>query len=127
MADYTAFPVWDRTESRLDGLSADVVITDTSDSGFTLTVSADEANELLSGAMVRGEQLPISRRLRTQLWGWAAIYECQGPGSDRWTPQCPMDDWLDWGRALAGALQEELGPGYEVLFHDERTGEEEPV
>ena len=127
MADYSAFPVWDRTESRVAGLSGDVVITAVSDSDFKLTVSAEEANELLSGAMVGGEQLPISRRLRTQLWGWAAIYECQNSESDRWTPECPMDDWLDWGRSLAVVLQDELGPGYEVLFHDERTGEEKPV
>ena len=127
MADYSAFPVWDRTESPLGDLSGDVVITAESDSDFKLTVSAEEANQLLSGAMVGGEQLPISPELRSQVWSWAEVYEHQTPESNSWTPACPMDEWLAWGRELAVALQEELGSDYEVLFHDEQTGEKNPV
>jgi hypothetical protein len=91
MADYSAFPVWD--------------ISGTGPFGWQF--------------MVNPETLPISSRLRADLWAWAAVYE--NPSRRQ-----SLKEWYAQGRRIARDLEAELGPDCEVVFSDEK-GEEESI
>lgn len=95
MWDYMAFPLWEQEDDW-------------------------DVDELLSSG------------LRQELQAWSdewtdAMWGDEGPDADDWRP--PLDEllsaWEQRGRQLWMAVQQELGPDYQVGYVSEVTGETE--
>jgi hypothetical protein len=101
---------------------------------FRFMVDSDYSVELpvwfLDGPYeIEPEDLPIATDLTQALREWSESYP--SPVWERNTASWPGDDWwaawIEQGRRLAQRLLSELGVGYEVVYFNEATEEEEVV
>ena len=54
----------------------------------------------------------LTQKLRDELRAWLDVFETGNPSDPGWPPL----SWLAQGRTLKDRVQEELGPGFEVVF-----------
>ena len=68
------------------------------------------------------DDLLLTAPLRAQLWAWAqtfdAILNREDPASTNFSSEHARQQFIQQGKALAEQLQAELGPHFEVEYHD---------
>jgi hypothetical protein len=73
------------------------------------------------------DSLAISTELRSDLLRWAAEYDALADTMYSWPSPERETEFAEAGFPLAQRLQAELGPTFEILYFDCRTGELRPV
>lgn len=68
--------------------------------------------------MVSLDRLPLTAELKAALRAWAARYDDLMRTDYEWPSDAERIAWTAEGRALLGPASEELGPAYEVSYHD---------
>lgn len=69
------------------------------------------------GAMVPLESLPLGGELIRRLRAWAAQFDARSDSlGEEWQDPAAEQAWLAQGRELRVAVQDELGPEYDVTY-----------
>ena len=85
------------------------------------------------GAFPVWADVKISPTLRADFAAWADIYDSILSldfvhDENVWpTHLMPLDDWVILGRSLARRLKKEIGPDYEITYHNEASHEWESI
>lgn len=73
--------------------------------------------------MIEPDVLPLSEELKRRLSGWAAVYDRLMQTDYRWPTAAAQAAFVREGRVLLAALRDALGPGYEVWYFNDLTGQ----